>query len=64
MQIIQTSAIDYAILAIYFAFVLGIGFALRRSAGHSSADFLLSGRAIPAWIAGWRLSPPISGPRK
>ncbi|HEX2971818.1 MAG TPA: sodium:solute symporter family protein [Tepidisphaeraceae bacterium] len=52
MHLIETSPIDYTILAIYFLFVLGIGFALRRFAGGSSEDFLLSGRAIPAWIAG------------
>jgi solute:Na+ symporter, SSS family len=52
MSTIQTTPIDFAILGVYFLFVLGIGFALRRFAGHSSEDFLLSGRAIPAWIAG------------
>ena len=35
----------------YFAFVLGIGWALRRVI-KSSDDFFLSGRSIPAWIAG------------
>ena len=35
----------------YFAFVLGIGWALRRVI-KSSEDFFLSGRSIPAWIAG------------
>jgi solute:Na+ symporter, SSS family len=43
--------IDYAILAIYVIFVLGIGFALKRSM-KTSADFFMSGRAIPAWITG------------
>ncbi|HEX9106503.1 MAG TPA: sodium:solute symporter family protein [Longimicrobiales bacterium] len=43
--------IDYAILAIYFAFVLGIGWTLRRYM-RSSTDFFLSGRSIPAWVAG------------
>ncbi len=43
--------IDYAILATYFAFVLGIGWALRRYM-RSSTDFFLSGRSIPAWVAG------------
>ena len=43
--------IDYAVLAIYVLFVLGIGFALKRSM-KSSADFFMSGRAIPAWITG------------
>jgi SSS family solute:Na+ symporter len=48
---IQLHAIDYAILALYFAFVLGIGVALRRQM-RSSTDFFLSGRSIPAWVAG------------
>ena len=48
---IQLGAIDYAILIIYFAFVLGIGWALRRFI-KSGDDFFLSGRAIPAWVAG------------
>ena len=51
MQHIQLGAIDYVILLVYFAFVLGIGWALRRFV-KSSEDFFLSGRAIPAWIAG------------
>lgn len=52
MHLIEASTIDYVILGIYFVFVLAIGFVLRKSAGKSSEDFLLSGRAIPAWIAG------------
>ena len=51
MQQIHLGAIDYAILGVYFAFVLGIGWALRRFV-KSSDDFFLSGRSIPAWIAG------------
>jgi solute:Na+ symporter, SSS family len=47
----QLAGIDWAILIIYFAFVLGIGWVLRRHM-RTSTDFLLSGRAIPAWIAG------------
>jgi len=51
MSQIHLGAIDYAILIVYFAFVLGIGVALRRHV-KSSEDFFLSGRSIPAWIAG------------
>ncbi len=51
MQHIQLGTIDYTILIIYFVFVLGIGWALRRVI-RSSEDFFLSGRSIPAWIAG------------
>src|ERR1700674_70039 len=43
--------IDYLIILIYVVFVLGIGFVLKRFV-KTSADFLLSGRSIPAWIAG------------
>jgi len=42
---------DYLILALYFATVLGIGFAARRAI-KSSADFFLSGRSMPAWVTG------------
>jgi SSS family solute:Na+ symporter len=48
---ISLGAIDYGILSVYFAFVLGIGWVLRRFV-RSSDDFFLSGRSIPAWIAG------------
>ena len=43
--------IDYSIMLIYFAFVLGIGWALKRFM-KSSTDFLEAGRSIPAWITG------------
>lgn len=42
---------DYVLLFIYFVFVLGIGVVVRRSV-KSSLDFFLSGRSLPAWIAG------------
>jgi len=51
MERIHLGAIDYTLLIIYFLFVLGIGWALRRFV-KSSDDFFLSGRSIPAWIAG------------
>ena len=51
METFSLAPIDYAILGIYFAFVLGIGAALRRTM-RSSTDFFLSGRSIPAWVAG------------
>lgn len=41
--------VDYLILAVYFAFVLGIGWVLRKSQ-HSSSDYFESGRSLPAWI--------------
>ena len=48
---IQVGAIDYAIMAIYVIFVLGIGWVLKRSM-KTSSDFLTSGKSIPAWITG------------
>src|SRR5690349_1139939 len=48
---LNTNGVDYAILAIYFVFVLGIGFAARRFI-KTSLDYFLSGRSLPAWITG------------
>ncbi len=48
---IHLTAIDYCILSIYFLFVLGIGFGLKRYM-KGSGDFFLSGRSIPAWVTG------------
>ncbi|PBC63083.1 Na+/galactose cotransporter [Streptomyces sp. Tue6028] len=48
---LPTNGLDYAIMAIYFAVVLGIGFAARRSV-KTTLDFFLSGRSLPAWITG------------
>src|SRR6516225_9574617 len=43
--------IDYLVMLIYFAFVLGIGLALKRFM-RTSDDFFISGRSIPAWVTG------------
>jgi SSS family solute:Na+ symporter len=48
-MIIQLGVIDYCLLAVYFAFVLGIGVVLRKGVG-GTKDFFESGRALPAWI--------------
>jgi SSS family solute:Na+ symporter len=45
------STIDWLIMLVYFAFVLGIGFALKRSM-RTSKDFFQAGRSIPAWVCG------------
>lgn len=47
----QLAAIDWMILGVYFVFVLGIGYTLRRYM-RTSSDYFLSGRSIPAWVAG------------
>ncbi len=51
IQHIQLHGIDKAILVIYFGFVLGIGWTVKRHM-KGSADFFLSGRSIPAWVTG------------
>jgi SSS family solute:Na+ symporter len=48
---LDANGVDYSLLVVYFALVLGIGFMARRSVA-SSLDFLLSGRALPAWVTG------------
>lgn len=48
---LSVNGLDYTILALYFAVVLGIGFAARRSV-RTSLDFFLSGRSLPAWVTG------------
>jgi SSS family solute:Na+ symporter len=51
MQPIHLAWVDYAILLAYTAFVIGIGWALRRYL-KTSSDYLTSGRSIPAWVTG------------
>src|SRR5579871_3182032 len=50
-QHIALGNIDYAILLIYFGFVIAIGWILKRYM-KGSTDFFLSGRSIPAWVTG------------
>ncbi|MCF8360129.1 MAG: sodium:solute symporter family protein [Prolixibacteraceae bacterium] len=44
-------AIDYSIMIVYFAFVLGIGWALKKYMKNATA-FLEAGRSLPAWVTG------------
>ncbi|KNX37619.1 sodium:solute symporter family protein [Luteipulveratus halotolerans] len=48
---LDAGPIDYLLVAIYFAFVLGIGYVARRQVS-TSLDFFLSGRSLPAWVTG------------
>jgi solute:Na+ symporter, SSS family len=43
------ATVDYLVLGLYFAFVLGIGWLLKKKVT-SSSDFLTSGRSLPVWI--------------
>lgn len=47
--LLKLAPVDYLILAVYFAFVLGIGWVIRRHL-KNSADFFESGRSLPAWV--------------
>ena len=47
--LLKLASVDYAILAIYFAFVIGIGWVLKRYL-KTSSDYFESGRSLPAWI--------------
>ncbi|MXG89683.1 sodium:solute symporter family protein [Nocardioides flavescens] len=49
--IISANAVDYLIVFLYFAVVLGIGIMARRQVS-DSVDFFLSGRSLPAWVTG------------
>ncbi|NUS92091.1 MAG: sodium:solute symporter family protein [Nocardia sp.] len=48
---LDAQPVDYAIVALYFVFVIGIGL-LARQRVSSSMDFFLSGRSLPAWVTG------------
>jgi len=50
-RLVHLSPVDLAIITIYFALVLGIGFYLKRFA-KTGEDFFLAGREMTAWVAG------------
>jgi SSS family solute:Na+ symporter len=45
------TTIDWLLMLVYFGFVLGVGFALKRYT-RTSKDFFLAGQNIPAWVCG------------
>ena len=51
MNVTHLTYIDWLIMLVYFTFVLGVGFALKRYM-RTSNDFFLAGRSIPAWVCG------------
>ena len=50
-RLVHLATVDVAIVVIYFALVLGIGFYLKRFAT-TGEDFFLAGREMTAWVAG------------
>ena len=51
MEAIGLTSVDWIIILIYFAFVLGIGIYLRKFT-QSQEDFFLAGRKNYSWVAG------------
>ena len=49
--LIHAQWVDYTIIVIYFAAVLGIGIMARQQA-NDAIGFFLSGRSLPAWVTG------------
>lgn len=48
----QLSAADWLVVALYFAFNLGIGLYYKARAGKNVGEYFLSGRNVPWWLAG------------
>ena len=48
----QLTPLDWTVVALYFAFNVGIGFYYKSRAGSSVNEFFLSGRNVPWWLAG------------
>jgi SSS family solute:Na+ symporter len=46
---VTLASVDYLVLVLYFAFVIGIGWLLKKKVS-TSEDFLTSGRSLPVWI--------------
>ncbi len=51
MVTIGLSPVDWLIIALYFAFVIGLGFYLKRFT-KTQDDFFIAGRKNSAWVAG------------
>jgi solute:Na+ symporter, SSS family len=49
---VQLTPLDWAVVALYFAFNLGVGLYYRARAESSVDEFFLSGRDVPWWLAG------------
>ena len=48
----QLTTLDWAVIAVYFALNLGIGFFYMKRASGDVGEFFLSGRSVPWWLAG------------
>ena len=50
-RLLALSAVDLTIIVLYFAFVLGLGFYLKKYA-KTGEEFFMAGRDMTAWVAG------------
>ncbi len=48
----RLTPVDWAIIAAYFFFNIGIGLYYKSRAGKNMSEFFLSGRNVPWWLAG------------
>ncbi|WP_055555891.1 sodium:solute symporter family protein [Streptomyces sp. NBRC 110028] len=48
---LNLGAVDWFLLAVYFGAIIAIGLTTKRAV-HTSGDFFLAGRSMPAWITG------------
>ncbi|MEQ9100498.1 MAG: sodium:solute symporter family protein [Imperialibacter sp.] len=46
------STLDWVIIAVFFAIVVGIGWAASLTAGKSTSEYFLGGRGMPWWLLG------------
>jgi len=49
---VQLTALDWAVVVLYFVLNIAIGFYYKARAGKSVNEFFLSGRNVPWWLAG------------
>jgi len=44
--------LDYIVIVVYFAILIGFGFVLRKRASQNLEEYLLGGRRLPWWVLG------------
>jgi Na+/proline symporter len=49
---VKLAALDWLVVAVYFALAGALGLLAARRAGRSLADYFVSGRSLPWWLAG------------
>lgn len=48
----ELTILDYTLIFVFFAIVLGIGIYVSKKSGKSSSEYFLSGRTMPWWLLG------------